>query len=108
MRIKLPGITLLSTLWLPCWSVGQPRAAELAVELGKSEGVTFVGAVSRWDADGNPRKPVNPQAKIDAPEVAARAERRGGSRWVFPNLPPGRYDLVILAAGRVRVEGFQY
>jgi hypothetical protein len=82
-------------------------AGELTLDLGKSEGVTFVGALARWDPDGNPRSAVNPKAKIDAPEVAAKAERRDGNRWVFANLPPGRYDLVILA-GRVRVEGFHY
>jgi hypothetical protein len=91
------------------WGGGVPvRAAELTVDLGKSEGVTFVGALARWDADGNPLSPVNPKAKIDAPEVTARAERRDGNRWVFPNLAPGRYDLVILAGERVRVEGFDY
>jgi len=83
-------------------------AGELVVDLGQAEGVTFVGALSRWDADGNPRTPVNPKAKIEAPEVTARAERQGSNRWVFKNLPPGRYDLVLLARERVRIEGFHY
>jgi len=84
------------------------RAGELIVALGKSEGVTFVGALDRWDRDGAPRKPVDAKAKIDKPEVTARAERLAGNRWVFRQLPAGRYDLVILAGERVRVEGFHY
>jgi hypothetical protein len=76
--------------------------------LGNTEGVTLVGALRRWDADGGPRHPVDPKAKIDAPAVSARAEQRGGGRWVFADLPPGRYDLVILTRGRVRLEGFHY
>jgi hypothetical protein len=82
-------------------------AGEVIVDLGKSRGVTFVGAFARWDADGNPRVPVNPQAKIGAPEVFAKAVHQSGNRWRFTDLAPGRYDLVILA-GRVRVEGFHY
>jgi hypothetical protein len=82
-------------------------AADVTVDLGKSEGVTFVGAIARWDEDGDYRKPVNPKAKIDAPEVAAKAQKQA-SRWVFRNLPAGRYDLVILAKDKVRVDGFHY
>jgi hypothetical protein len=100
---KLRAAVLLALLLAPA-----ARAGELTVDLGQSEGVTFVGALRRWDADGNPRLPVNAQAKIDAPEAVARAERWDGNRWVFRSLPPGRYDLVLLAKGRVRVEGFHY
>jgi hypothetical protein len=77
------------------------------VELGKSEGVTMVGVIARWNEEGGPRSQVNPKAKIDAPEVTAKAKREEGNRWLLRNLSPGRYDLVILA-GRVRVEGFNY
>ncbi len=89
---------------------GQAGAAagELILDLGKSKGVTFVGAVCRWDADGNAHKPVDPKAVIDKPRVTAQAVRQKGSRWVFKKLPPGRYDLVLLVQGRVRVEGFHY
>jgi hypothetical protein len=83
-------------------------AGELTLDLGRTEGVTFVGALCRWDDDGNPRKPVDPKAVIQAPQVAAKAERRNGNRWVFKKLPPGRYDLVVLTGSRVRVEGFYY
>src|SRR5208283_2587417 len=55
-----------------------------------------------------PRATVDPKAVIDKPAVAATAERREGNRWVFQKLAPGRYDLVILAAGRRRIEGFDY
>ncbi len=83
-------------------------AGELVVSLGRSEGVTMVGAIRRWDDEGKPRAPVDPKAKIESPRVDARAERRDGGRWIFPGLPDGIYDLVILASPRVRVEGFRY
>ncbi len=80
----------------------------LTVELQDAKDVTFVGAVNRWDQDGNPRRPVDPKAKIDAPDVDAIAEPAGDGRWTFSNLPPGTYDLVILATPRFRVEGWTY
>jgi hypothetical protein len=104
MRTRSATVIVLAVLCL----TSPARPAELTVDLSRSKGVTFVGAVTRWDEDGNARKPVNPAAKLDAPEVTARAERRAGNRWVFRNLPAGRYDLVILAGDRVRVEGFHY
>lgn len=83
-------------------------AGELVVSLGKSEGVTSVGAIERWDGDGKPRAPVDPSAKIDRPRVDAWADRLDGGRWVFRALGDGTFDLVILTSGRVRVEGFRY
>jgi hypothetical protein len=82
-------------------------AAELTIDLGASPGITLVGAFARWDAAGNPRRSVNAAAKIDVPEVLVKAEPGTAGRWTFRNLPPGRYDLVVLA-GKVRVEGFHY
>ena len=58
--------------------------------------------------DGNHRNLPDPKAKIDATAVDAAAEKTGGGTWVFKNLPAGKYDLVILAKDRVRIEGFQY
>lgn len=84
-------------------------AAKVTVDLGKSgANVTFVGAVNRWDEDGNARREVNPKQKIDAPEADAKAVQETGGRWVFKSLTPGKYDLVILARDRVRVEGWYY
>jgi len=84
-------------------------AGKLTVDLGQSgQHVTFVGAFNRWDEDGNARKPVNPKQKIDAPEVDAAAVNEGDGKWVFKNLPPGKYDLVILAKDRLRIEGWYY
>lgn len=79
----------------------------IALTLGNSETVTLVGAIQRWDQDGNHLKPVNPKASIARPEVAALAQKKGNS-WRFDELAAGRYDLVILARERVRIEGFHY
>lgn len=84
------------------------RAGKLTVELGDAQGVTFVGAIQRWDEDGNHKRLPDPKAKIDAPAVDASATQEGRGRWVFKNLPPGTYDLVVLADGRRRFEGFQF
>jgi hypothetical protein len=83
-------------------------AAELIVELGNSQNVTFVGTIQRWDQDGNHRNLPDPKAKIDAPAVDSTAEKTGDGKWSFKNLPAGKYDLIVLAKQRVRIEGFQY
>ncbi len=87
---------------------GAAAAAKLTLELGNARTVTAVGAVQRWDADGNARRPTDTKAKIDAPRFDAKAVNVEAGRWVFSALPPGKYDLVVLAKGRVRVEGFCY
>ena len=84
------------------------RAGDLSVDLGKAVDISMVGAVKRWDEDGKPRVPVDPKAKIAEPRVDARGVRQGSGKWIFRNLPPGRYDLVILGADHLRVEGFRY
>ena len=83
------------------------EAATLTVDLGSSQGVKSVGAFDRWDADGNAKKMVNKNAKIDAPEVDFTATQ-SGNRWVFSNLKPGTYDIVIMAGDKTRIEGFTY
>lgn len=88
---------------------GQPvLAGKLTLVIPNGQNVKMVGAFQRWDQDGNPRKKVNPKAKIDVPEVDYVARRAEGGQWVFENLAPGKYDLVILAGDRVRIEGFDY
>ena len=90
--------------------IGRPaaRAAKVNVDLGDIEGVASVGAFDRWDIDGNHRRPVNPKAKIDAPEVDAIATKAGGNKWVFKNLKPGKYDLVIMGPAKVRIAGWTF
>jgi hypothetical protein len=83
-------------------------AAKLTVEIANADGVTLVGAIHRWDADGNARRQPDPKAKIDAPEVDAKATAESGGHWIFNDLPQGTYDLVILAKDRRRIEGFQF
>ena len=56
------------------------RAAKLTVELGDWRDVTAVGALNRWDADGNHRRPVDPKARIDAPHVDFSAVADGNGR----------------------------
>lgn len=83
-------------------------SGDLELKLTNAKRVTFVGAFRRWDADGNPLKLVNPKAKIETPEVDAQAESNEDGQWTFRKLSPGRYDLVILAKDRTRIEGFHY
>jgi hypothetical protein len=84
-------------------------AAKLTLELvGPADQVEFVGAFGRWDEDGNLRKPVNPKARIDVPEVDATAKKTGPRTWVFENLPPGRYELVLMLQGKKRIEGWTF
>jgi hypothetical protein len=104
MTARQPVLFLAGLLL--CWP-STARAGEVILDLGDSQGVTFVGALARWDTDGKATAPVEPNAKINHPATTAQAERREANRWVFRNLPAGRYDLVVLA-GRVRVEGFDY
>lgn len=83
-------------------------AVELVVQLSNASKVSFVGAVDRWDADGNSRRPVDPKAKIQVPPVDAVGKKTAPGTWRFTQLAAGRYDLVILARDRTRIEGFGY
>ena len=57
---------------------GSTGAGELIVDLGKSEGITLVGAISRWDEDGNARVAVDPKGQIESPRVDAPSRIRTG------------------------------
>ena len=114
MKIKRSNLALLMLLRLAL-PFGQKdiEAATLTVDLGESQGVTLVGAIQRWDRDGNPRRPVDPKAEIDAPYLDAKAVPVGNGRWIFRDLPPGKYDLLIMASGAtakspLRIEGWEY
>lgn len=109
MLLHLPKCVVgLAAILLSCLVPAAAGAAGLTVKLGKQPDVTLVGAIQRRDEDGNHRRLPDPQAKIDAPAVDAKATDAGGGRWVFAKLPPGKYDLVVVAKGRRRIEGFQY
>ena len=85
------------------------HAAKLTVDFsGAGQDIAFVGAIQRWDQDGNHRRLPDPKAKIDAPAVDASAARAEGNQWVFKDLPKGKYDLVILGENRLRIEGFTF
>src|SRR5690349_20727722 len=105
MKVGRPGAAFCAVACLLCIWPSDASAGDLIVDLGGSEGVSFVGVVRRWDDDGRLRVPIDPKAKIDAPRVDAQAQQQAGDRWAFQGLPAGRYDLVIFAAERVRVEG---
>ena len=83
-------------------------AAKVTLKLQNAENVTLVGALNRWDQDGNARRQVDTKAKIDAPVVDAVAEKTGANTWVFKNLPAGKYDFLLLTNDKVRIEGFYY
>ncbi len=83
-------------------------AGELEIRLKGPRHITLVGAVSRWDADGNPRHAVDGKAKLASPRLDYRATDQGHGDWLCKDLPAGRYDLIVMAAPRLRVEGFIY
>ncbi len=103
-------IMAVTSMFLILARLGDPAAwaAKVTVEIPTGEQVTFVGALERWDQDGNARKKVNPKQKIESPEVDATAAKGDDNRWVFKDLPPGKHDLVILAGPQVRIEGFTF
>jgi hypothetical protein len=106
--LHLPKHLVATAAVLLCLAPAGATAERLTVKLGKAQGVTLVGAVQRWDEDGHHRRVPDPKAKIDAPALDAKAVDAGGGRWVFQKLAPGKYDLLILAKGRRRIEGFEY
>ena len=83
-------------------------AAKVTVEIAGGDNVTFVGAFDRFDQDGNLRRKVNKDQKINVPEVDATATKTETSQWVFKDLKPGTYDLVVLVGARTRIEGWHY
>jgi hypothetical protein len=83
---------------------GQP----LTIHLKGTANVVLVGAVHRWDANGEARRRVDPKARIDRPETDAQATKIGTNTWQFRELPPARYDLVIVTQQKRRIEGFHY
>ncbi|MBN1853748.1 MAG: hypothetical protein JW829_13535 [Pirellulales bacterium] len=100
---------LIVAVWFVTgWNGLLADAGDLTIRLVDSENVTFVGAMDRWDAHGDPRRPVDPKAKIDVPAGYLAAHPLGTGRWQFKDLSPGRYDLVVLIEPRIRIEGFHY
>jgi hypothetical protein len=100
-----PLIAAVFTFWTTAVTAA---TGELTIELDDGGRANMVGVVRRWDADGNHRFPPDQNARIDQPRLDAKAERLAEGRWKFAALSPGKYDLVILAEGRLRVEGFDY
>jgi hypothetical protein len=81
---------------------------ELKPAAGTAVPVVFAGAIRRWDEDGKPRVPIDPKAKIDSPRVDREGRQDETGAWIFPDLPPGRYDLVLILKHHERLEGFHY
>lgn len=85
------------------------RAGDLELRIVAAQEFAVVGAIQRWDEDGNPLEPVDPRAKPESPALSAQAQSVSAGVWRFVDLPPGRYDLILIAPkSRVRVEGFAY
>ncbi len=99
---------ILAAMFSAFLLIAPAHAAKLTVKITNPEGVTFVGAFQRWDQDGNATKPVNTKGKIDVPEVEAAATKSGAGTWVFKDLKPGLYDLVIMRQGKFRLDGYNY
>jgi hypothetical protein len=109
MTYRLPGILIVAAvIFLPCLAAAGAAGGRLTVVLDNAKDVTLVGAVQRWDENGNHRRLPDAKAKIDAPAVDAKAVDAGRGRFAFQELAKGKYDLVILTKDRRRVEGFQY
>lgn len=100
--MRVSTLLLVFVLSLPA------LGGDLTLEISGAPELALVGAVSRWDEDGRARVPVDAKAKIEAPRVDATAEAAGPGRFVFRDLPPGRYDLVLISSNKQRVEGFHY
>lgn len=103
-RLTLTAAALALLLALSAQPV---LAAKVTLDLGNAEGIKLVGAFQRWDSDGNANKLVDKDQKIDQPQVQFTAEDSGHGKWVFADLPPASYDLVIMR-DKVRIEGFSY
>lgn len=83
-------------------------AAPLAIRIESPRRIVAVGVIARWNDDGSPRRAPDPRARIDRPPFDATARPADGDLWVFDQLQAGRYDVVILAEDRVRIEGFEF
>lgn len=107
---RLAGMVALALLlqaWAIPWEERPAWAADLTVRVAGNLPIRVLGAVRRWDQDGNPVREVNPKAKVDSPVLDAAAEK-SGSAWVLRNLKPGRYDLILFGEDRVRIDGFDF
>ncbi len=104
----MPLVAVCAAMAIMAAQGPEAPASKLTLTLNNGREVRRVGAIRRWDEDGNPRKALNPKARIDVPDVDFSAERSDGGTWVFPHLPAGRWDLIILVGDRVRIEGFDY
>jgi len=83
-------------------------AADLTVHVTGELPIRTLGAVRRWDQDGNAIRQVDPKGKIESPVLDAVGEKSGAQAWLLRNLQPGRYDLILLGEGKVRIDGFEF
>lgn len=100
LRLTLIGIIVLA--------VAQAEAARVTVKLSGGDQIVLVGAMHRWDQDGSALKAVNKDAVIDKPEADVLATKQADGSWLFKDLKPGRYDLVLLGSNKLRIEGFEF
>jgi len=122
MRKSFPRV-LWTALVLAGTALGawQPAVAgKVTVELTNGDNVTAVGAVCRFDDEGNAlykfskiAYDANAKLKGDDPGTPhfmnASAVKEGSSRWVFKSLPKGKHDLIIVGKpSRLRIEGWYY
>ena len=95
-------------LLLPACLPRPAAAGTLTVDLGKSEGVTFVGRGPALGPPGQSAPARRSQGEDRRPDGRCGSQERRSRPLGVRRLPPGKYDLVILAGPRLRIEGWQY
>lgn len=100
---------ILMAFWIGAaiGGISAVHAGTLTVSIKGAPRLKLVGVIQRWDRDGNPTRPVDPKAKIEAP-ACVPGKAKGDGVWYFDNLAPGRYDVVILGEDRLRIDGFDF
>ena len=104
------GWILILTLSFGSFCGSWTYAIELTVELSGpyTERIERILAVQRWDVDGNAVRKLDTRQSIDEPAKDAIAEHVSKNRWTFRELKPGRYDLILFGANRLRIDGYDY
>lgn len=80
-------------------------AGRLDVAIEPGNRVDWIGAVRRFDADGNLLRKPDPKEKFTAPYCDARGQ---GGKVQFTGLSPGLYDVCVFLKDGTRLEGYHW